>query len=116
MSGVELGAAVEDWFQAEELVAAFTLVLAAVEDEDGSIVAVVATSVVAVLEDLVLLLQPLRANPARMMVNNIVFFIGGLIALRLTTHARFGSPSPRIPEGAERGIGREKFRDGFCGR
>ena len=75
---MELGAAVEDWFQVDELVAAFTLVLAAVEDEDGSIVAVVVTSVVAVLEDLVLLLQPLRANPARIKVNNNVFFIGGL--------------------------------------
>ena len=114
MPGVELGAAVEDSFQVEELVAALTLVLAAVEDEDGSIVAVVATSVVAVLEDRVLLLQPLRANPARMMVNNMVFFIGGLIALRLTTHAWFGSQSPRIPEGPGHGIGREKFRDEFC--
>jgi hypothetical protein len=29
-----------------------------------------------VLEDLVLLLQPLRANPARIKVNNVVVFIG----------------------------------------
>ena len=36
-------------------------------------------SVAALLEDLVLLLQPLRANPARMSVNSIEFFIGGLI-------------------------------------
>ena len=41
-------------------------------------VVVVVVSVAAVLEDLVLLLQPLRANPARIKVNNIVFFIGGL--------------------------------------
>ena len=34
--------------------------------------------VASVLEDLVLLLQPLRANPARIRVNNIDFFIGGL--------------------------------------
>jgi hypothetical protein len=39
---------------------------------------VVVVSVAAVLEDLVLLLQPLRANPASIKVNNIVFFIGGL--------------------------------------
>ncbi|MGH9893280.1 MAG: hypothetical protein ACREA0_15075 [bacterium] len=41
-------------------------------------VVVAAVSVAAVLEDLVLLVQPLRANPARIKVNNIVFFIGGL--------------------------------------
>ena len=35
-------------------------------------------AVSAVLEDLVLLLQPARANPARSKVNNVVFFIGGL--------------------------------------
>jgi hypothetical protein len=45
----------------------------------GEVAVVVATvSVAAVLEDLVLLLQPLRANPARIKVNNVVFFIGGL--------------------------------------
>ena len=32
--GVEVGAADDDWFQAEELVEAFALVLAAVEDAD----------------------------------------------------------------------------------
>jgi hypothetical protein len=42
------------------------------------VVAVVVVSVAAVLEDLVLLLQPLRANPARIKVNNIECFIGGL--------------------------------------
>ena len=53
------------------------------EDEDdwstptGAVAAVVVVSV-AVLEDLVLLLQPLRANPARIKENNVVFFIGGL--------------------------------------
>ena len=31
-----------------------------------------------VAEDLVELLQPLRANPAKIKVNNVVFFIGGL--------------------------------------
>ena len=41
-------------------------------------VVAVVVSVAAVLEDLVLLLQPLRANPARIRVNNIEFFIGGL--------------------------------------
>jgi hypothetical protein len=41
---------------------------------EGVVVAVVS----AVLEDLVLLLQPARANPARSKVNNVVFFIGGL--------------------------------------
>ena len=39
---------------------------------------VVVVAVSAVLEDLVLLLQPARANPARSKVNNVVFFIGGL--------------------------------------
>ena len=48
-------------------------------------------SVAAVLEDLVALLQPLSANPARIKVNNIEFFIGGLIALRLTPDACIGS-------------------------
>ena len=38
----------------------------------------VVVSVADVLEDRVLLLQPLRANPARIKVNNMVFFIGGL--------------------------------------
>jgi hypothetical protein len=38
----------------------------------------VVVSVAAVWEDLVVLLQPLRANPASIKVNNIVLFIGGL--------------------------------------
>ena len=42
---------------------------------DGDVVVVS----VAAVEDLVLLLQPLSANPARIMLNKIVFFIGGLI-------------------------------------
>jgi hypothetical protein len=45
---------------------------------EGVVVVVAAVSVAAVLEDLVLLAQPLRANPANIKVNNIVFFIGGL--------------------------------------
>ena len=84
-----LGAAEEDWFQLELLVVALVLVFAAVEldwleDVDGSAITGVVEVVVAVVvslavwEDLVLLLQPLRANPARSKVNNIVFFIGGL--------------------------------------
>jgi hypothetical protein len=40
---------------------------------------VVVVAVGSVLEDLMLLLQPLRANPATIKVNNIVVFIGGLI-------------------------------------
>jgi hypothetical protein len=61
------------------------------------VLAVVAlvVSVADVLEDLVLLLQPLRANPARIKVNNIGFFIGGLITRRLTPSGWFGSH--RIP-------------------
>ncbi len=55
-----------------------------------AVVGVVA-SVADVLEDLVLLLQPLRANPARIKVNNIGFFIGGLITRRLTPRVWFGS-------------------------
>ena len=96
--GVEVGAALEDWFQLDELVDALTLVLAAVDDVDESATTGVAAEVVVVLsvadvlEDLVLLLQPLRANPARIKVNNIVFFIGGLITARLTPRAWFGSP------------------------
>ena len=43
-----------------------------------AVVCIVVVSVVAVLEDLVLLLQPARANPARINVNKIEFFIGGL--------------------------------------
>jgi hypothetical protein len=63
-----------------------------VEDVSTAAVDVVATvSVAAVLEDLVALLQPLSANPARIKVNNIEFFIGGLIALRLTAEASIGS-------------------------
>lgn len=50
------------------------LVLADVDALDE--VVVIEGSVV--LEDLMLLLQPLRTNPARIMVNNIVVFIGGL--------------------------------------
>ena len=66
---------------------ALVLVLAAVDgsdcvEKDGStatgVVGVVVVVVVSVLEDLVLLAQPARANPARIKVNNIVFFIGGL--------------------------------------
>ena len=53
-------------------------------------------SVAAVLEDLVLLLQLLRANPARIKVNNSVIFIGGLNCfatdraglVRFTAHGR----------------------------
>jgi hypothetical protein len=59
-----------------------------------AVVVVAVVSVGTVLEDLVLLLQPLRANPARIKVNNIGFFIGGLnyastdpsSADRFTTH------------------------------
>lgn len=58
---------------------ALTFVLAAVEvEEDWSTVDDVPVVVpVAVLEDLVVLLHPQRANPARIVVNNNVFFIGG---------------------------------------
>jgi hypothetical protein len=55
---------------------------------DGLVAEVVLeASVVAVLEDLVLLLQPLRTNPARMRVNNGAFFIGGL-SCASTDHPR----------------------------
>ena len=60
---------------------AFAFVLAAVEVEVSSITVgdvaedvVVVVVPVAVLEDLVVLLQPQRANPARIKVNNIEFF------------------------------------------
>ena len=56
-----------------------------------AVVVVVVSVAMAVLEDLVLLLQALRANPARIKVNNIEFFIGGLIALRLTVVSSIGS-------------------------
>ena len=69
----------------------------------GEVAAVgVVVSVAAVLEDLVLLLQPLRANPARIKVNNILFFIGGLIALRLTPAVRIGSRFIAVDESAAR--------------
>lgn len=67
---VELGLAVEDSFHVEDVVAALVLVFAAVDVD-----AVVS---VPVLEDRVALLQPARANPAKIKVNNMVFFIGGL--------------------------------------
>jgi hypothetical protein len=97
---------VEDWFQVEESVVAFVLVFAAVVVVD-SVVVSTATGVVAVVdvvvmagsvEDLVLLLQPLRTSPAKIKVNNIVVFIGGFSFAptdpsridRFTTHlARF---------------------------
>ena len=75
----------EDWFQVEESVVAFVLVFAAVVVVD-SVVVSTATGGVAVVdvvvmagsvEDLVLLLQPLRTSPAKIKVNNIVVFIGG---------------------------------------
>lgn len=56
------------------------MLVAELEEEDWSAIAgdvVVVVVPDAVLEDLVVLLQPLRANPARMMVNNNEFFIGG---------------------------------------
>jgi hypothetical protein len=83
-----LGVELEDWFQAAFVLALLLLAALALtpEEEDVSLemaedwptVVVVVVSLAAVLEDLVLLLQPLRANPARIKVNNIEFFIGGL--------------------------------------
>lgn len=81
-----LGVALEDWFQAALVFALLLFAALALTpaEEDVSVEAdvwptvVVVVSLAAVLEDLVLLLQPLRANPARIKVNNIEFFIGGL--------------------------------------
>ena len=77
----------------------------------GAIAADVLMEVVvsgAVLEDLVLLLQPLRANPARSNVNNTEFFIGGLYCFLtdLASLPRFGGSHQRKTH--------ENRKWGFC--
>lgn len=99
---------------------ALALVFAAVElledeeDDASAITGVVAAVVVmvsveAVWEDLVLLLQPLRANPARIKVNSVEFFIGGLSCASTDPALldRFASPAATAAREPRRAIPRK---------